>query len=175
MKKRKIAIILGSESDLKSGQCVKGLRFLLEQTEKELIEVVGIFIRSLHRNTEETLALLKELSALEMDAIIIGAGWANHLTGTSDAYLRYEIGNTRSVVVGVAFEDPKNEARTRAAIESIVHVPETQVAFHEYVGTEGFTRACQFAATEELPTIKKPEPRKTERFTLIQAIALAAA
>lgn len=174
-KKRKIAVILGSRSDLK--QCKDGLLVLQQEVQKGTVEVFGVYIRSIHRNTEATLSLLKELSvpALDVDVIIAGAGMANHLTGCTDAYLRYEIGNMQTVVVGVAFENQERPEWTDAAGASIIHVPGTQVVFNNYVGADGFRRACEFAVTGTLPEIKEPEPRPSERFTLEKALAQSAA
>ena len=175
MKKRKIALLFGSLSDLKSGQCKSGFEVLRQEVSRGTIEIVGVFIGSIHRNTEWVLCLLQELSTLGVDVLIAGAGWANHLTGTSDAYLRYTIGDTRMVVIGVAFEDAEKPERSQAAVWSIVHVPGTQVVFDAYCGAEGAERACRFAATGTLPTIKRPEPRKCERFTFEDALPLAVA
>lgn len=176
MKKRKIAVIVGSLNDLIS-QGGKGLRLLQKYVTEETIEVVGIYVSSIHRNTEATLALLKDLSAREVDVIITGAGWANHLTGTADAYLRYDIHNTHTVVVGVAFADEKDPKHTEAAVASIVYVPDTQVVWDLYVmiGSEGFRRACEFAATEDLPKIKLPTPRPPRAMTLDEAVQEVAA
>ena len=171
--KRKIAVIVGSRSDLAGGQCAEGLRVLQNAETEGTVEVIGVFAYSLHRNTEATLALLKELSTRGVDVIIVGAGLANHLTGTVDAYLRNEIGDMHAVVVGVAFEDHQYAERTRAAVESILYVPGTQVVFDNYVGATGFTRACRFTATGELPQIIGPAARRTERFTLEEALTLA--
>ena len=172
MKKRKIAVLVGSRNDIAGGQCMAGLQLLQRAVAGEQIEVVGVYIGSIHRNTEWVLALLKELAAREVDVAIVGAGWANHITGTSDAYLRYQISNTRTVVVGVAFNDYESDERTQAAIGSIKHVPGTQVVFDNYVGSDGFERACKFAIAGKLPTITAVAPRATATLTLDEAIAI---
>lgn len=176
MKKRKIAVIVGSLNDLIS-QGGKGLRALQKYAAGGVIEVIGVYVSSIHRNTEATLALLKDLSAREVDVIITGAGWANHLTGTADAYLRHEIRNTHTVVVGVAFADEKDPKRTEAAVASIVYVPGTQVVWSLCVmtGSEGFRRACEWAATEDLPEIKLPTPHEPRAMTLGEAVQEVAA
>lgn len=69
---RKIAIVLGSESDL--SQCNKGLKLLSNTGIERGVEVVGIYIRSQHRNTPSLQQVLTELSQMKIDAIIAG-GW----------------------------------------------------------------------------------------------------
>jgi hypothetical protein len=43
---------------------------------------------------------------------------------------------------------------------SIKHVPGTQVVFEDFVGEEGFLKACQMAVEGNLPEIKLKEPKK---------------
>jgi|SRR5680860_82904 len=170
---RKIAIITGSLSDL--SQCRLGFKILKEYGPE--VEIVGIFIRSQHRNTLETQELLKSLAEMKVDVVIIGAGWANHLTGCSDAFLRYTLKNDRLVVIGVAFEDAKNEKHTQAAVLSMTEVPGTQVTFGNHgfanIGLSGFANACVFAATGELPKIKLPEPKPIMDLSLEEALKIA--
>ncbi|QQG52963.1 MAG: AIR carboxylase family protein [Candidatus Falkowbacteria bacterium] len=174
---RKIAIIVGSKSDL--SQCHGGLEFLKEHQNSHPgeIEVVGIYVRSQHRNTLETQELLRELANMEVDVAIIGAGWANHLTGCCDAFLRYTLKNDHLVVIGVAFEDKENERHNQAAYLSITEVPGTQVIFEDddfpNVGPLGFSRACVFAVDEELPEIKLPAPRPTMDLALEEALEIS--
>jgi len=168
---KKIAIIIGSASDL--SQCDKGLKFLGTVPKSE-VEVTGVFIRSQHRNTISTQNLLEKLSKEETDVIIVGAGWANHLTGCCDAYLRYELQNDHTVVVGVAFEDPKNQKHTDAAILSITEVPGTQVVFSDensqFVGRQGFFDACVTATWGNLPKIEVPAPKPIMDLSLQEAL-----
>jgi phosphoribosylcarboxyaminoimidazole (NCAIR) mutase len=168
---RKIAIIVGSKSDL--SQCQLGLKFLQEAK----VEVIGVYIRSQHRNTLPTQNLLKQLVEEGVDVIIIGAGWANHLTGCCDAFLRYALRDKKIVVVGVAFRDVTNEKHTQAAILSITEVPGTQVLFkfrdRDLVGIRGFLQACEIAATGELPEITLPTPKETMDLTLNEALEIA--
>lgn len=170
---RKIAVIIGSKSDLT--QCHKGLRILSRNQEE--VQVVGVYIRSQHRNTLETQELLRELTKMEVDIAIVGAGWANHLTGCCDAYLRYTLKNNRLVVIGVAFEDKQNERHTNAAILSVTEVPGTQVIFEDdgfpNVGESGFIRACVLAIDGDLPKIKIPEPRPTMDLSLEEALEIS--
>lgn len=169
---RKIAIIVGSQSDLT--QCVSGLNFLKERGDE--VQVVGIYVRSQHRNMEDVKQLLKELVSLKVDAVIVGAGWANHLTGCCDAYLRYNLRSTDFPVIGVAFEDKKNEQHTKAAILSITEVPGTQVVFQDeagfFIGPHGFERACSFAAKGYLPEVSLPEPKPIMDLSLNEALVL---
>jgi len=167
---RKIAIIVGSASDLK--QCLEGLKFLRGDIEN----AVTIYVRSQHRNT---LSLQKLLHGLPdwADVAIVGAGWANHLTGCVDAFLRYEIKTTKLPVIGVAFEDPQNSRHTEAAILSMTEVPGTQVIYRDekgiFVGPNGFFHACQFAVAGKFPVIKLPPPKEPQDLMMGQAIELA--
>lgn len=170
---RKIAIIVGSQSDLI--QCVSGLCFLKELGDE--VQVVGIYVRSQHRNMEDVKQLLKELVSLKIDAVIVGAGWANHLTGCCEAYLRYNLRSTDFPVIGVAFEDVKNERHTQAAILSITEVPGTQVVYQDdvigfFIGINGFVRACWFAAKGYLPEVSLPEPKPIMDLSLNEALVL---
>ncbi|MFH1866621.1 MAG: AIR carboxylase family protein [Patescibacteria group bacterium] len=168
--KRRIAIIVGSDSDL--SQCSPGLEYLKRAVEAGSIEVVDVITASIHRNTDKVLDLCRRLSGL-VDVVIVGAGWANHLTGTVDAYLRYTLKNDQLVVVGVAFADPDNTVHTEAAKLSISEVPGTWVVFNNYVGRYGFFEACMFAVSADLPVIKLKKPKLLKRRTLVKAIEVA--
>jgi len=161
---RKIAIIVGSKSDL--SQCGLGLSLLKKyQEEKNDFEVVGIYVRSQHRNILETQELLRELSNMKVNVAIIGAGWANHLTGCCDAFLRYTLKDDRLVVIGVGFSDPENEAHTKAAILSMTDG-------FVLAGENGFTSACTLAMYGPLPKIKIPDPRPTMDLSLEEALKM---
>lgn len=174
---RKIAFITGSKSDL--SQCRGGFELIKEYMKDHPgeIEIIGVYVRSQHRNTLETQELLRELANMEVDVVIVGAGWANHLTGCSDAFLRYTLKNDRLVVIGVAFTDPENEAHTQAAVLSMTEVPGTQVIYKEggmvFTGASGFVAACSFAACCELPQIKIPTPRPIMDLTLEEALEIS--
>lgn len=170
MKKREIAVIIGSKSDL--SQCTEGLELLREHEQSGRIIVVGVHIASIHRNTSHTLTLLERLCAGGVDAIITGAGRANHLTGMADAYLRHCLRNERTVVIGVAFEG-RESAHTAAAVGSIKYVPGTQVVFNDFIGAPGFAKACEFAAVGSLPQIMLPLSKPPAVLTLEEAIAEA--
>lgn len=169
-KMRRVAILVGSDSDLQ--QCKKGFRFLVRATKAERVEVVEIITASIHRNTEFVLEKLRSLIG-KVDVLIVGAGWANHLTGTVDAFFRYTLKDETIVVLGVAFRDPKNPIHSMAATLSITEVPGTQVVFEEFSGDEGFFKACKFAVEKALPTITAREPKPSITRTLKEAIKVA--
>jgi len=172
MRKVAIAILIGSDSDL--AQCREGLSYLADLETRELAEVVGVWTASIHRNTDEVLDGLADLAQREVvDVLIAGAGWANALTGTCDSYLRYSLDNDRIVVIGVAFEDKENPQHTQAAILSITEVPRNQVVFDDFVGAEGFLKACRFAVEGELPKIKLPEAKSVVRRSVREALEQA--
>jgi len=159
--------MIGSDSDLK--QCKEGFNLLRQAFAVGQIEDVEVVTASIHRNTNYVLEKLTKVSeAEEVDVIITGAGWANHLTGVADAYLRYKIKDIRIPVVGVAFEDENNFSHTTAASLSISEVPGTQVIFRaseeddQFVGPAGFWQACRFAIDGDLPEIKQPKPREVK-------------
>lgn len=169
---RRIGIIIGSKSDLP--QCIYGLRYLDAAQRLIAVEVLFVRISSIHRNTPDVLKLLESVHrAHALDVLIVGAGLANHLTGTCDAYLRHTLKNDRIVVFGVAFENPLDPGAQAASL-SITKVPGAQVVFNNYVGTDGFLQACMAAAEGYgvLPKIKLPLPKPGEELTLKQAIAI---
>ena len=171
---RKIAVMIGSDSDL--AQCAQGLDVLRIAESEGSVKVLSFETCSLHRNTEEVLDLIWSDGECDVDVWIIGAGMANHLTGTCDAYLRYHMSDTTTEVVGVAFDGGADHPEwTEAAKLSISQVPGTQVVWHngdgeQFVGEDGFYRACKWAVmAPELPTIKQPEPKETKTRTLAEA------
>lgn len=168
---RKIAVIAGSKSDLR--QCLEGLEYLKNNKD---VEIQYVYIRSQHRNTLEAQVLLQHLSKEKFDCIITGAGWANHLSGCSDAYLRYTLQDNHLVVIGVAFE-VGDEKRDNAARLSISEVPGTQVIYKDeggqFFGAIGFLRACRYAATRQLPIPRIPDAKPIGNLTLDEAIELA--
>lgn len=168
--KRKIAVLIGSDSDLP--QCEHGLNYLRQKELGGGAEVLGVYTASIHRNTGDVLRFLQVLSERgDVDAIIAGAGWANHLTGTADAFLRYTLKDQRIVVIGVAFLDGDKVMHNTAAMLSISEVPGTQVVFGPYNGSSGFLNACMFAVEEELPKITLKEGRLAVTRTLNEALA----
>jgi phosphoribosylcarboxyaminoimidazole (NCAIR) mutase len=175
--KRRVLVIVGSDSDILS-QCSGGLRVLIDEVRQGTIEMVEGEVRtmSVHRNHAELVVLLKDLHERKaVDIIIAGAGWAAHLPGMVDAILGYDFGHSSIHVVGVAFEDQNDESHTTAAELSISKVPGTRVIYEDdggdnFVGASGFYRACEFAATGELPEISVPKARESKVRSLIEAI-----
>ena len=127
---RKIAVMVGSDSDFK--QMLKGLIYLRDKEKQKHIEIVDVRTSSIHRNMMETLESLKYYSKLGVDCLVDGAGMANQLTGCSDAYLRYVLGDTKLTVFGVAFEGKTVDA-SKAAVLSITQVPGTQVIYNNFL------------------------------------------
>jgi len=164
LKPIRIGVMIGSDSDLK--QCRDGLQWLSELSPTHA-RVEAVLTNSIHRNTHE---VLNNLEDYPVDVWIIGAGMANHLTGTADAYLRYFL-KRKTSVIGVAFEG-KTEKDNIAAIMSIEKVPGTQVIFDKdkQFGAEGFTYACHLAVEGNFPEIKIPEGKPAVTRTLQQAI-----
>lgn len=174
---RKIGIMIGSESDLP--QCIKGLEFLESAVANAQIQFTFFDVNSIHRHTLLVLDALKAYhegdfgSRNDVNVLIVGAGAANHLTGCVDAFLRHTLRDYRILVYGVAFEDEKNPRNTQAATLSITQVPGTNVIFRDYVGSEGFYRACKDAVNDDLPPIELPSSKPHFRWTLQKAIAMA--
>jgi phosphoribosylcarboxyaminoimidazole (NCAIR) mutase len=182
---RHVVIIVGSKSDIK--QCRLGLEWLKANGDK--ITVNAFHVASQHRHTLRVQEILTELanSKNPPDAIIVGAGWANHLTGCCDAFLRYKLKDTMIHVIGVAFMDvvQNNQAEINlhenhslAAVLSITCVPGTQVIFKddngkEFIGEEGLLRACKFAAIGIFPAITLKEPPESLEMSLEKALAEA--
>lgn len=170
---RRIGIMIDSDSDL--AQCSEGLEFLKKAEESGLAKVVAVITNSIHRNMKIVLQNLTIFTPM-VDVWIIGAGAANHLTGTCDAYIRYQLKNDFVAVVGVAFEDKKNPLNTRAAWLSMAQVPGTQAILHlrGLVGEEAFFDACRFAARGLWPTkFALGQPKPTAVRTLDEALAEA--
>lgn len=158
---RKIGIMIGSDSDL--SQCLAGLEYLKKAEEAGQCEIVEVITNSIHRNTDETLENLRIYTKhRDVGVWIIGAGWANHLTGIADSYLRYRLKNDKVPVIGVAF-DAGDEEKNLAAFLSIEQVPGHQAIFdrQSFFGEEGFLAACKLAVTDGVTkniTIKASKP-----------------
>jgi phosphoribosylcarboxyaminoimidazole (NCAIR) mutase len=171
---KRIQIILGSSSDLP--QCLEGLRHLQWRMSIGDVYIRGVRINSIHRNTLAALWYITWMWILNwfgrVHILIIGAGMANQLTGTSEAFLRYFLRSDKLTVIGVAFAG-KTEEATLAAELSITQVPGSQVVFHGFVGPDGFLEACKYAINVPLPKIKLPAKKPTANFTFERAIQLA--
>lgn len=174
---RRIVVMIGSDSDLK--QAHKGLECLYQCEREGLVIIEKVYTNSIHRNTLLVLWRLFMIWAFsrfvkKIDCIIIGAGMANHLTGTCDAFLRNGLRDDKIVVIGVAFAG-KNWDETLAAIVSIQQVPGTQVMFDQttHVGTEGFLYACKQAVGGELKRIDLKPVKPGVQRSLAEARAAA--
>ena len=187
MKKRKIGVIVGSVTDL--AECHDGAEVLeYHRAVMNSIEVAFFHIMSVHRNMNELFRFLggryrwlNKLLAFfgrswmgDVDVLIVGAGWAAHLPGMCDARLRYILKNTQTVIVGVGFEDPANNIHTLAAKLSISEVPGTQVVHADndgnFLGAEGFVRACRFAAAADLPKVTLPKPKPSQKRSFAETL-----
>ncbi len=173
----RIGIMIGSDSDLK--QCIDGLQYLKQKADEGKCEVVAVITNSIHRNTLDVLKNLMFYTPL-VDGWIIGAGKANHLTGTADAFLRYTMRDNRVHVIGVAFQG-KNIRETDAAILSIVEVPGTQVKILSYtedtypMGSLAFRTACELII-KNIPNfspIKIGDPKSVKIRSLDEALEAA--
>lgn len=167
MQKRKIGIIVGSESDFT--QCVEAVHYLMNAEKNGLIEVITpdpdkkFIVASVHRHKPYLFSeVIPFLIREKVDAVICGAGWAAHLIGMVDSDLRYDQRNDHITVIGVAFVDEKEPRHTLAAVLSIGDVPGTQAVFEEktHVGSMGMLLACKIAVEGRLPEITLPDPTK---------------
>jgi len=162
---RLVAGVVGSESDIRK-QFSAGVDVLDEALTAGQIELYQgcVIVSSIHRMTDDTIALAREFhnAVRKPDVVIIGAGKANHLTGTVDAYLRNTLKDGSVRIIGVAFEG-ENDVDNRTAVGSITQVPETQVIYNGFFGADGFADACRFAVSEDLGTITVPEKSYRQR------------
>lgn len=150
IEKPRIATMFGSDSDLV--QAVEAHEYLLEKAKKGKVELFGEWTNSIHRNPADVVAVLPKLIG-KVDAIIVGAGWANQLTGCVNAFLRNWYRNDHIVIFGVAIEDPDYPVHTQAAVLSITQLPGSEVVFHDYVGSEGCLSAARHAVMGIYPVI----------------------
>lgn len=182
-----LVIVIGSKSDLK--QCRKGLLFLKEHSDR--IKVLCIHISSIHRHTLNTQDILTGYAKARRkpSAILLGAGWAAHLIGCSDAFLRFVLQDKDIPVIGVAFADLNSEdpdvrrTHDKAAKLSISEVPGTQAIYYDiydenkskkdiFFGEEGFLEACRFITYHDLPELVLKEAPPIQNFqTIDEALA----
>ena len=162
----RIGIMIGSDSDL--SQCAQGFNILKSAEAHGHARVVAVITNSIHRNLYDVLQNLRALTCPKrgeqgeawVNAWVIGAGWANHLTGICESYLRYNLQNDFVPVFGVAFQSDDPD-KTLAAILSIEAVPGFQGVFdrHRHVGSLGFANACLDAVYGDFPEIKLSSPK----------------
>jgi len=200
-KPHQVAVLIASQSNL--GECVAGLRLLGEAAANgqiELCEVPRVLtlkksadgqsrlnvigVASMHRNMTTVLDLLTawyNQGKQRPDVIITGAGLANHLSGCTDAFLRYILGDTQVTVIAVAFTDKKRDPDGRVASQATSFVPGTETIWkdpdtgQELIGSEGFRRACILAIEGNFPEINAPKPREPKALTLEEAIVIGQA
>lgn len=150
-KRVKVDVILGSLSDAKQSNAIRGLKFLEALTE------LKVHVISCHRNPEE---LRNYAENCNTDVVIAGAGKYAALPGTLAAWLM-NFGK-KIPVIGVAFEG-KNEEETKAAILAIEQTPGEIIVLDEnkkaFRGQDGFIGACSLAFFGELLPPKKENKR----------------
>ncbi|MFA5961261.1 MAG: hypothetical protein WC848_01090 [Parcubacteria group bacterium] len=165
----RIATMFGSDSDLE--QAVEAHDFLLQLADDGRVRLFDEWTNSIHRNPLDVLIRLPILIG-QVDSIIVGAGWANQLTGCANAFLRNLFKDSHIVIFGVAIVDPKNLVHTQTAIRSITELPGSEVVFNDYVGAEGCLRAAQDAASGIYPIITLKEQKPAVRRSMSEALEI---
>lgn len=170
--KRRIAVIIGSRSDLK--QCARGLNLLRREHREGRINFLGVRVCSAHRNPDAVDVFIQWLIDNHVDCAVAGAGGSNHLTAILDTRLRNKYHDVHTAVIGVAFSG-KTSRKTQEAIFSITGVPGFQGIFDEnqHVGSEGFYNACFDAIGKEKPAITLAAPKPSEHLSVEEAYAAA--
>ena len=178
MEIRRIAFIAGSESDF--WQMFEGMEILLKYEAEGKVELFKVHPASQHRRPLTVQSILFEYSKMSANKkphfIITSAGWANHLSGCSDAFLRYTLGDETIVVIAVAMRDPENDDHTQSAIKSTTEVPGIQAIFKDLdgnplVGSKGYAWAAEYSATTEvIPTVKAKEPPPYEPWDPVDVV-----
>lgn len=156
-KKKKLAIVFGSESDIKGDVRLAALQATLSP---EIPGKPGVHVISCHRN-DEALDAFAASGCGGADVVIAAGGKAFALPGVLDAKLHrygYDI-----PVVGVALGEPGSRALEAAKL-SIAELPGQPVVMDEsvgevYAGDDGFRRALERVARGELP----PPQSRVER------------
>lgn len=158
---RKIGIMIGSKSDLL--QCEEGMKIVREAETAGKAEMVVFCTNSIHRNTEEVLKNLYELTEVYgVERWVIGAGMANHLTGTCDAFLRYSMSSLVPVFGAVFTAEDNPDVNLQAAILSITQVPGHQVVFDPR--KPFFADACNKAIDMDEAPIFPRQPKEARRY-----------
>ena len=146
----RLATMWGSDSDL--DQAYEAHECLILAEDEGKVELYDEWTNSIHGNPGDVLAVLPKLIG-KVDAIEVGAGWANQLTGCVNAFLRNFFRDSHIVIFGVAIshEEPR---KTDAAILSITELPRSEVVYRDYLGSEGALRAAQDMITGLYPIIQ---------------------
>jgi phosphoribosylaminoimidazole-succinocarboxamide synthase len=165
-KKRKVAVIAGSDSDLL--QIAQGINLLRIGKKRGLIDVHFIDTCSAHRNPLDLERLVEDCINSGVDVIITCAGKLAALFGVVDlTLLRNKYHNTSISVVAVPMKGDTQEA-TDAAILSAKQVPGSQFVYQGEFAND-HTKAFEFAISGELPEIKLALPKPSVRRTIEQA------
>ena len=136
---KKVAILLGSKSDVKYWEDSKKYA--------EYFEIIAdLHILSAHRTPEEVARFAKEARKQGYAAIIAGAGMAAHLAGVIAAH-------TTLPVLGVPL--PGGVMDGMDALLSTVQMPAGIPVATFAVGSAGLRNACVFAA--EILSLSYPE------------------
>jgi phosphoribosylcarboxyaminoimidazole (NCAIR) mutase len=162
----RVGTMFGSDTDL--DQAYEAHMYLIEQAKLARVELANEFTNSIHRNPVDVIANLSKLIGL-VDALLVGAGWANQLTGCVNAFLRNWYRDYHITIFGVAISDPYNPVHTQAAIVSITELPGSEVVFDNYVGQVGCYRAAKDMASGIYPIIKRKEQKPAVTRTMHEA------
>jgi len=180
---RKVAVMVGSDTDLK--QCADGLDYLKLLHSTGCIRVYGVYTNSIHRNMFTVLFNLIMLWLMRVDAIIVVAGWAAHLPGMCEAFYRYVLRDVRIRIIPVAADadptkphDAKVIKRNLAAIYSISEVPKHQMILSNgkdvCFGSAGFLQACHMIIEiDDLEPVVLPEKKSAFKRTITEVPIIA--
>lgn len=194
-KRRRIAIMIGSDSDLKQFENALNFLALMVKNHEPFVKVLRVYTNSIHRNTLITLWRLFWLWLTCVDVIIVAAGWANHLSGVCEAFVRYVLKSRNIMIVPMAC-DAKNDRKNRAAILSISEVPKHQMEVFPqkdettvflsaksakylaqevgvYFGEDGAVDAVKLACSIDIKPKKLPSRVPPKSRSLIEAITTA--
>src|SRR6266568_5395553 len=111
-KKRKLAVIVGSDSDLP--QIAAGINLWRISERRGLADIHFIFTCSAHRNPEDLDRLLIDLINSGVDCVITAASKLAALFGDADAHLRNKFHNTSVHVIALPLKGKTKRATTAA-------------------------------------------------------------
>lgn len=164
-KKRKIAVLIGSRSDLKHIR--SGINALRIAKMRGLIDWDRLDICSAHRNPEELRTLLATYSNIGIDAIIAVAGKLAALFGDVDAHLRNVLGITETRVIAVPLKG-NTERSSLAALYSVLEVPNHKLIFKDEFFHDP-TTAFDYAIKGDLPEIELEVQKPREYLNAAEA------
>lgn len=146
---RRVGVMIGSDTDLP--QCIPGLEYLIQKEKEGIIKLTWEDTSSEHRNPKNTWNRIKEYAEqpweTRVNALIVGAGSANVLSGSTDAKLRNWWDELTIKVYAVAFES--SLLNTLAAVLGIIQTPGHNMIFRNYIGQSGFLRACMDTVNDD--------------------------